>query len=309
MDRLEAMATLLCIVETGTLTGASRRLGTPLPTISRRLADLEAHLGTRLLDRTSRRVTLTEAGTSYVAACRRIIDEVEEAERAAAGEYRAAKGELTISASMVLGRLHVVPVVTAFLDAYPDITVRMQLTDRTVNLQEERVDAGVRIGFLRDSSIVARKVGLVRRVVCASPSYLAKRGRPEKLADLEAHDCLTFTGLMRAESWRFPEADGVTAVSVRSRLVMDAVDAVAEAALAGAGIACVLSYHIAPAVREGRLVLVLQNFEPPPVPVSIVHLPGSVQVLKLRAFLDFAVPRLKARLDGDQELGASKPQA
>jgi DNA-binding transcriptional LysR family regulator len=143
--------------------------------------------------------------------------------------------------------------------------------------------------------------------VCASPSYLAKRGRPEKLADLEAHDCLTFTGLMRAESWRFPEADGVTAVSVRSRLVMDAVDAVAEAALAGAGIACVLSYHIAPAVREGRLVLVLQNFEPPPVPVSIVHLPGSVQVLKLRAFLDFAVPRLKARLDGDQELGASKP--
>jgi DNA-binding transcriptional LysR family regulator len=296
------MATLVAVVETGTLTGASRRLGSPMATISRRLSDLEAHLGTRLLDRTSRRVTLTEAGTSYVAACRRVLDEVEEAERAATGEYRTAKGDLTISASTVLGKLHVVPVVTAFLDAYPDIRVRMQLTDRTVNLQEERVDAGVRIGFLRDSAIVARKVGLVRRVVCASPGYLAKHGRPEKLADLAEHDCLTFTGLMRAESWRFPEADGVTAVNVRSRLVMDAVDAIGEAALAGAGIACVLSYHIAPAVRDGRLVLVLEKFEPPPVPVSLVHLPGSVQALKLRAFLDFAVPLLKARLDADMLL-------
>jgi DNA-binding transcriptional LysR family regulator len=303
MDRLEAMATLLSVVETGTLSAASRRLGTPLATVSRRLSDLEAHLGTRLLDRTSRRVTLTEAGAAYVAACRRILDEVEEAERAAAGEYRSAKGDLTISASTVLGKLHVVPAVTAFLEAYPDITVRMQLTDRTVNLQEERVDAGIRIGFLRDSSIIARRVGLVRRVVCASPGYLAKRGRPEKLADLAAHDCLTFTGLMRAESWRFPEADGVTAVTVRSRLVIDAVDAIGEAALAGAGIACVLSYHIAQAVRDGRLVLVLEDFEPPPVPVSIVHLPGSVQALKLRAFLDFAIPRLKARLEGDMLLG------
>ncbi len=132
MDRLEAMATLLSVVETGTLSAASRRLGTPLATVSRRLSDLEAHLGTRLLDRTSRRVTLTEAGTSYVASCRRILDEVEEAERAAAGEYRTARGDLTISASTVLGKLHVVPTVTAFLDAYPDITVRMQLTDRTV---------------------------------------------------------------------------------------------------------------------------------------------------------------------------------
>jgi DNA-binding transcriptional LysR family regulator len=303
MDRLEAMATLLSVVETGTLSAASRRLGTPLATVSRRLSDLEAHLGTRLLDRTSRRVTLTEAGAAYVAACRRILDEVEEAERAAAGEYRSAKGDLTISASTVLGKLHVVPAVTTFLEAYPDITVRMQLTDRTVNLQEERVDAGIRIGFLRDSSIIARRVGLVRRVVCASPGYLAKRGRPEKLADLAAHDCLTFTGLMRAESWRFPEADGVTAVTVRSRLVIDAVDAIGEAALAGAGIACVLSYHIAQAVRDGRLVLVLEDFEPPPVPVSIVHLPGSVQALKLRAFLDFAIPRLKARLEGDMLLG------
>jgi DNA-binding transcriptional LysR family regulator len=297
MDRLEAMATLVSVVDTGTLTGASRRLGTPLPTISRRLSDLEAHLGTRLLDRTSRRVTLTEAGTSYVASCRQILAEVEEAERAAAGEFIAAKGELAISASMVLGRLHVVPVVTAFLDAYPDISVRIQMTDRRVNLQEEHIDAGVRIGNLRDSAIMARKVGMIRRVVCASPAYLAKRGRPEKLADLAEHDCLTFTGLMRAESWRFPEADGVTAVSVRSRLVMDAVDAVAEAALAGAGIACVLSYHISQAVSDGRLVLVLQDFEPPPVPVSLVHLPGSLQALKLRAFLDFAVPRLRARLE------------
>jgi DNA-binding transcriptional LysR family regulator len=297
MDRLEAMATLVSVVDTGTLTGASRRLGTPLPTISRRLSDLEAHLGTRLLDRTSRRVTLTEAGTSYVASCRQILAEVEEAERAAAGEFIAARGELAISASMVLGRLHVVPVVTAFLDAYPDISVRIQMTDRRVNLQEEHIDAGVRIGNLRDSSIMARKVGMIRRVVCASPAYLAKRGRPEKLADLAEHDCLTFTGLMRAESWRFPEADGVTAVSVRSRLVMDAVDAVAEAALAGAGIAYVLSYHISQAVSDGRLVLVLQDFEPPPVPVSLVHLPGSLQALKLRAFLDFAVPRLRVRLE------------
>jgi DNA-binding transcriptional LysR family regulator len=306
MDRLDAMATLLAVLETGSLSAASRRLGTPLATISRRLSDLEAHLGTRLLHRSTRRLSATEAGAAYAEAARRILVDIQEAERIAAGEYRAAKGDLALSASPVLGRLHLAPVVTEFLDQYRDIAVRIHLTDRRVDLQEERIDCGVRVGFLRDSSLIARKVGLIRRVVCASPAYLEKRGRPRKLEDIAGHDCITFTGLMRAESWRFPEAGGVVAVDVRSRLVMDAVDAVAEAALAGGGLACVLSYHIAPYLRDGRLQLVLEDFEPPPVPVSLVHLPGQIQAQKLRAFLDFATTRLKQRLLQDDAGPARK---
>jgi DNA-binding transcriptional LysR family regulator len=296
MDRLDAMATLLAVLETGSLSAASRRLGTPLATISRRLSDLEAHLGTRLLDRGTRHLTATEAGAAYAESARRILADISEAERTAAGEYRAVKGDLALSASPVLGRMHLTPVVAEFLDQYKDIAVRMQLTDRKANLQEDRIDCGLRIGFLRDSSLIARKVGVIRRVICASPAYLDKRGRPTRLEEIADHDCITFTGLMRAEAWRFPEAGGTTTIDVRSRLVTDSVDTVAEAALAGAGLACALSYHIAPLIRDGRLELLLEDYEPPPVPVSLVHLPGQLQAQKLRAFLDFATPRLKQRL-------------
>src|SRR5215471_264633 len=169
MDRLDAMVTLLAAVEGGSLSAASRKLGTPLPTVSRRISELEAHLRTRLVNRTTRSLSLTDAGRAYIAACKRILEDIEAAERAAAGEYTAPRGDLIITAPIVFGRLHVLPIVTAFLKAYPDINIRMALGDRVVDLQEEHVDLAVRIGDLPDSSLVATRVGAISRVVCGSP--------------------------------------------------------------------------------------------------------------------------------------------
>jgi DNA-binding transcriptional LysR family regulator len=299
VDRIEAMTTLLAVVEAGSLSAASRRLRVPLATVSRRISELEAHLKTQLLNRSNRRVTLTDAAETYIQACRRILDEVDEAERVVSGEYRAPKGELTVTASMVLGRVHVVPVVAAFLKAYPEIQLRLRLSDRIVSLQEEDVDLGIRIGALPDSSIVARAIGPIRMVVCASPEYLADRGMPETPQDLAAHDCITFTGFMRAEAWDFRTNGSIAPVSIRSRLHIDAAEAVVEAARAGAGIVRLFSYHVAAAVREGKLSVLLETFEPPPLPVNLVYLGGGLLPLKVRAFLDFAAPRLKARLAAD----------
>ena len=203
MDRLESMSILVTAVEAGSLSAAARRLGMPLATVSRKVSELEAHLKTRLLNRSSRRLTLTDAGRSYVAACKRILEDVGEAERAASGEYSAPKGDLIITAPIVFGRLHVLPVVTEFLKAYPDIDIRIVLADRVVNLLEEHVDLAVRIGELPDSSLVATRVGAIRRVVCGSPAYFAARGTPKHPSELGTHDCVTFEGLMSPDAWTF----------------------------------------------------------------------------------------------------------
>jgi DNA-binding transcriptional LysR family regulator len=299
MDRFEAMATLLEVVEAGSLSAASRKLRTPLATISRRISDLEAHLKTRLLNRSSRRLTLTDAGEAYIQACRRILDQIEEAEHVASGEYRSPKGELAVTASLLLGRRHVVPVAAAFLDAYPDVRLRLRLTDRVINLQEEHVDVGIRIGALPDSLMLARQIGSVRRVVCASPAYLAGRPEPATPLDLSAHECVSFTGFVNPDAWDFPIGGSFVRVTVRSRLVVDAAEAVLDAGIAGAGIIQLFSYHVADAVKEGRLKILLEDFEPPPLPVSIIYLGGGLVPLKVQAFIDFAAPQLKARLAAD----------
>lgn len=299
MDRFEAMSTLLAVVEAGSLSAASRRLRTPLATVSRRLSELEAHLKTRLLNRSSRRLTLTDAGAAYIAACRRILDQIEEAEHVASGEYRSPTGELAVTASMLLGRRHVVPVAAAFLDAYPQVMLRLRLTDRLVNLQEEHLDVGIRIGALPDSTMMARQVGTVRSVVCASPAYLAARGHPTTPQELSAHDCVSFMGFTSPDVWTFPVGGKHTPVTVRSRLVVDAAEAVLDAAIAGAGITRLYSYHVADAVRDGRLEVLLTGFEPRPLPVNIVYLGGGLVPLKVRAFIDFAAPPLRARLAAD----------
>jgi DNA-binding transcriptional LysR family regulator len=299
MDRFAAMSTLLAVAEAGSLSAASRRLGTPLATVSRRISDLEDHLRTRLLQRSSRRVTLTDAGAAYLEACRRILDEIEEAEHAASGEYQSPKGELTVTASMVLGRRHAVPVAAAFLAAYPEVRLRLRLSDRVVDLQEEHVDLAIRIGLLPDSSMIGRQIGQVRRVTCASPDYLASRGRPATPRDLASHDCISFTGFSSPDLWEFPIGNAVVPVPVRSRLMVDAAEAVLDAGISGAGIIRLFSYHVAGAVRDGRLTLLLEAFEPPPQPVNIVYLASGLVPLKVRAFIDFAAPRLKARLAAD----------
>jgi DNA-binding transcriptional LysR family regulator len=296
MDRLKAMSILLAVAEAGSLSAAARGLGTPLATVSRRVSELETHLGTRLLSRSSRRIALTDAGRSYVAACRRILEDVEEAERSASGEYRAPKGDLTITAPIVFGRVHVLPIVVEFLAAYREIGVRMTLADRVADLLEDHVDLAVRIGDLPDSSLVATRVGSIRRVVCGSPAYFAERGVPSGPDELGSHDCITFEGLTSPRTWTFGQGRSDVAVAIHSRLTVNTAEAAIDAALAGVGITRVLSYQIAPAARAGSLVVALQEFEPAPWPVSLVFAGQGLLPLKLRAFLDFAAPRLKARL-------------
>jgi DNA-binding transcriptional LysR family regulator len=309
MDRLEAMNILVAVVETGSFTAAGKRLGMPLPTVSRKLAELENHLGTRLLARSTRRLDLTEAGTGYVAACRRILEEINGAERQAAGEYAAPKGELVLTAPVVFGRLHVVPVVAAFLAAYPDIDVRLGLSDRNTQLLDDHIDLAVRIGALPDSSMVAVQVGSVRRVVCASPEFLTAHGTPQLPADLSRLPCITFEMPGAATAWSFPDkaGRGSRAVEVRPRLSVNTAEAALDAAMAGVGVTRVLSYQAAQAVEAGKLQLVLEPFAPASVPVSLLHTAQGLLPLKTRSFIDFAVPRLKAKLAPKDATPIRKP--
>jgi len=303
MNRLDAMSILVAVVDAGSLSAASRQLGTPLATVSRKVSELEAHLGTRLLNRSSRRLTPTDTGRSYVAACRRILEDVGEAERTAAGEYRAPRGELVVTAPVVFGRIHVLPVVAEFLAAYRDVNVRLVLADRTTNLFEEHIDLAIRIGDLPDSSLVATRIGAIRRVVCGSPAYFGARGTPQEPRDLEAQDCITFEALFTPDAWRFAVGKSVEPVRIRSRLVVNTAEAAIDAAIAGVGITRVLSYQVHGALAEDRLRLVLEDFEPEPWPVHLIYGGGRRVPLKLRAFLDFAAPRLRARLAGAASAG------
>lgn len=296
MDRFDAMSVLLAVADAGSLSAGARRLGMPLATVSRKVSELEAHLHTRLLNRGSRRLELTDAGQSYVAACRRILEDVVEAERTASGEYRTPRGELVITAPVVFGRRHVLPIVGAFLKAYPDIDVHITFADRVVNLLEEHVDVALRIGELPDSSLVATRVGSTRRVICASPDYLNARGAPATPNDLASHDCITFEGLMSPREWTFRNGGSDQSISVHSRLVVNTAEAAIDMAVAGIGLTRILSYQIAAPLADNKLAIVLESFEPTPAPVSLVYGGHGLLPLKLRAFLDFATPRLKAVL-------------
>jgi DNA-binding transcriptional LysR family regulator len=296
MDRLDAMAVLLAVVEEGSLSAASRRLRAPLPTVSRKVADLERHLGTRLLVRTSRRIALTDAGRAYVAAAKHILEQVEEAERHAAGEYSAPKGELHVTAPTMFGRTHVLPIALDFLKEQPDIDLRLLLNDRQVNLVEEHIDVAVRIGHLADSGLRATRVGAVRRVACASPAYLARRGTPAAPDDLPAHDGITFWGFASGPEWRYRGDSPAWTAEPRTRLAVNSTESAVAAAVAGLGVVRLLSYQIAEELRSGALVPILEDFAPEPMPVSLVYPEAGLLPHKVRAFLDWAAPRLRARL-------------
>jgi DNA-binding transcriptional LysR family regulator len=296
MNRLESMAVLVAAVDAGSLSAAARRLGMPLATLSRKVAELETHLNTRLLHRTTRQLSLTEAGSSYVAACRRILEEIGEAERAATGEYAAPKGELVVTAPVVFGRLHVVPVIAEFLAQYREIDINLILTDRVVHLMDEHVDVAVRIGELPDSTLVATKVGTVRRVVCGSPAYLAKHGSPARPQDLSAHECISFEVLASKRAWVFGSGKTERSVQIHSRFAVNTAEAAIAAAMLGVGLTRVLSYQVTDALRDGLLSVVLASFESAPLPLSLVYKEQAPMPLKLRAFLDFVTPRLRNRL-------------
>ncbi|PQV46048.1 LysR family transcriptional regulator [Paraburkholderia sp. BL21I4N1] len=296
MDRLEAITILLAAVDNGSLSAASRQLRIPLATVSRRVSELEDHLKMRLLLRGNRKLALTEAGRTYVASCRRIMDDLAEAERTAAGEYHAPQGELTISVPLVMGRAHALPVIVDFLHAYPDIRIRVQFVNRNVSLLEEQVDVAMRVGELPDSSMIGTRVGLIRQVLCASPAYLKVRGTPNCPADLMVHDCVGYEHFTAGMNWEFRHEAGFETIPIRWRLVVNSIEAAVIAAAAGAGIARVLSCQIDEQVKSKTLVTVLSKYELPPIPVSLIY-PSQRQVpLKLRAFLDFSIPRLRERL-------------
>ena len=291
------MSLFAAIVDGGSLSSAGRRLNVPLATVSRKLQDLEAHLKTRLITRSTRKLVLTDAGRDYLAACRQILEQVDEAEQAAAGAYAKVRGQLVVAAPVVFGRLHVLPVVADFLEQHPEVDIQLRLGDRNVHLIEEHVDVALRIGTLPDSSLVATQVGAIRRVVCASPGYLKRFGTPRSPADLAAHRCISFDGLDAASAWAFG-GNGAEKqlVPVHSRLTVSTADAAIAAALLGLGLTRVLSYQVADDLRAARLVRVLADDEPPAVPASLIYFGQGRLPMKTRAFIDFAAGRLRERL-------------
>lgn len=302
MDRLEAMTILLQVVDRGSFSAASRAMRVPLATVSRKVGELEAHIGTRLLVRTTRKVALTDAGAAYVASARRILDEVDEVERIAAGEFHAPRGELVLTAPVFFGRLHLLPVVVDFLAAYPEIDVRLLLSDRNVHLIDEHVDLAARIGALPDSSMIATRVGSMRTVVCASPELLARHGAPKAPSDLAAMPCVSFDFPSQNLAWPFQSKNAKTRaktridVPIRPRLIVSTAEAAVWAAARGVGVTRVLHYQCAEAVRDGQLRIVLPTFEIAPHPVHLLHARRGALPSKMRVFLDFATARLRDRL-------------
>ena len=300
MDRLESMSILLDVARTGSLSAAGRKRGIPLATVSRKISELEAYLGTRIFNRSTRQLALTEAGLAYVKTCERIMVELGEAERAVAGEYSAPRGNLTIASPVVFGRMHLVPVVVDFLNAYPEVDIRVALADRVpervIDLVKEHIDLAVRIGRLPDSTMRLTKIGSTQFAVCGSPRYFGENPAPQAPEELTSHRCVTFEGLNSATEWRFARDGDDVLVPIRSRLVVNTAQAAIDAAIAGAGITRVLSYQIEDALNDGKLVAVLRDFMPNAYDVNLVFADQPILPQKLRAFLDFATPRLKVRL-------------
>jgi len=293
MDRLQGMRVFVRVAESGGFAGAGRALGMSPAAVTRAGAALEAAIGARLFIRTTRSVKLTEAGGRYLDDCRRILAEIAEAEATAAGSSATPSGFLTLTAPVQFGRLYVLPVATDYLARHPAVAVRALFLDRIVNLIEEGIDVGVRIGHLADSGLTATRVGSVRRVVCAAPSYLERYGVPQTPRDLRDHAVIGSSNPGALPEWRFgPERRST--VNVHPRLVCNTVDAALAAALDGWGIARLLSYQVAPAVAEGRLRLLLTEDEEAPVPIHVVSPEGRRAPAKTRAFVDLAAARLRA---------------
>jgi DNA-binding transcriptional LysR family regulator len=293
MDRFQAMSTFVTVVETGGFASAARKLDVSPSVVSRVVTELEERLGVRLLTRTTRVVRLTDAGTAFFEDCRRILGEVDIAELAARGTHASPRGVLSLTAPVLFGRLHITPIVLDYLSRYPEADANCWFIDRVVNLVDEGIDVAVRIAELPDSSLQAIPVGRVRRVLCASPAYLAAHGTPTHPDDLDAHTIIASTGSSSPPEWRLYDGGRPVIVRTRPRFITTTNDSAIAAALADFGIARLLSYQIAQHVSDGRLVTVLAEFEPPPLPIHLVHREGRHVTQKVRAFLDLAVATLR----------------
>ena len=305
MDRLDAVAAFVAAVDCGSLAAASREFGHSPAAVTRAIASLEDRLGAQLLHRTSRALRLTPLGDTYLATCRRILEELRGVERGVAADANPPRGLLTLTAPVLFGRLKLRPVLDRFLDANPAVQARLVLLDRVVNMLDEGIDVAVRLAHLPDSGLHATHLGEVRRILCASPAYVARQGRPDTPADLSGHACI-MSNEAAAEPWSFTQAPAarsqtLRAVVVRPRLVVNAAAAI-DSALDGHGITRVMSYQVAADVTAGRLLPLLQAYEPPPIPVHFVMQADRSITAKLRAFIDFAAPLLRSELSPSSSL-------
>jgi DNA-binding transcriptional LysR family regulator len=297
MDRIGSVAVFVEVAERRSFAEAARRLGRSPTAVTRAIGELEARLGVRLLNRTTRAVGITEAGERFLAGARRVLADLDEIERAAAGEGTAPRGELRVTAPILFGRLHVSPIMIEFLERFPDVSVALSLIDRPVDLVEEGLDVAVRIGALAESSAIASRVGALHRIVVASPDYLARCGTPKAPAELGAHAIVAFSGMEGADRWVFRDQGGEASVAIRPRLVVTTAEAAVDAARAGFGVTRVLSYQAADDIARGSLRRLLQAHEGAELPVHLLYPGGRHPPPKLRAFLDFAVPRLRRRCE------------
>jgi DNA-binding transcriptional LysR family regulator len=294
MDRFQLMNVLVAVAEEEGFAAGARRLRMSPPAVTRAVAMLEERLGVKLLDRTTRYVRATDAGLRYLEEARRILADVEAAEQSVAGGNAEPRGQLTVTAPVLFGRMFVMPGIVDYLERYPKTEVSAVLLDRPVNLLEEGIDVGVRIGELADSTMRALRVGSVRIVLCASPDYLKRQGTPRAPQDLTEHSTIASSAGSGAIHWRFDTGDGMRPVRVRPRLTVTTNDAAIEAALCGFGITRLLSYQVAALLAARKIKLVLEAFEPPPWPVHIVHREGRYASAKVRAFVDLMAERLRA---------------
>jgi DNA-binding transcriptional LysR family regulator len=293
VDRLHEMEVFVAVADAGSFARAGKQLRISPPAVTRAVSSLEERLGARLLNRTTRSLRLTEAGLRFLESARRLLGEIEAAERGATGETAEPSGHLSVTASVTFGRAAVAPIVSEFLRSQPRVTASLMLVDRVVNLVEEGIDVAVRIGQLPDSTLFARRVGEVQRILVASPGYLAKHGEPRSPADLKRHSILALSGLMPNREWRFVDGAAAGRVALQPRFDVNDATCAIEAAEAGDGITIALSYMVAQKIADGRLAPVLARYAPPPVAVQLVHPQSRLVAPKVRAFVDFAAPRLQ----------------
>jgi DNA-binding transcriptional LysR family regulator len=294
MDRFHLINTFVAVVDTNGFAGAARKLSMSPPAVTRAINELEAHLGLRLLTRTTRTVRVTDAGARYAQDCRRILAELVEADASVSGQHGAPRGRITVTAPMLFGGMLVTPIVTAYLQRYPEVSASCLFLDRVVNLVDEGVDVAIRIGELPDSTMQAIRVGQVRQLICASPSYLADHGIPLTPDDLHQHAIVSASSVTPHPEWRLVHNGEPRTVRLQARMTTTTNDAALAGVVGGFGITRLLSYQVAEHLRAGRLTTLLTEYEAAPLPVHVVHREGRQAPQRVRAFIDLAVERLRA---------------
>lgn len=297
MDRLHEIEVFIAVAEAGNFAKAGARLRLSPPAVTRAISALEDRLGARVFNRTTRSLTITDVGQRFLESARRVLTDLDTAEKEAVGEAAMPQGHLTITASVMFGRSALAPVVCGFLSQHPRVAASVLLLDRIVNLVEEGIDVAVRVGHLPDSNLIAKPIGAVHRMLVASPDYLARRGAPASAADLRLHSVIAFTGLMPNREWRFLNGQKPGSVSLHPTFEINDALAAIQAAEMGHGITTALSYMVSDQIRDGKLAPVLEAFMLPPEPVHLVYPHARLVAPKVRAFMDFAAPRLKTTLD------------